>query len=172
MLSYYDMPLADDEIDYAAQDEQIRQTRQWLRDELPWVSTAEMEELTRQDDFPGFLADYDRLATFVGKFKRGKARYVACKVQQRSFTVGARVDLVSGLVYLSDNGRSVLSNVDGSLFVEVPVPASPYRNPRRTDATTRKFGGDVRNGRMALLSGAEMHGMVDALARARMLAPL
>lgn len=172
MLSYYDMPFADDEIDYAAQDEQIRQTRQWLREELPWVTTTEMQELTRQDDFPGFLADYDRLAAFVGKFKRGKARYVACKVQQRSFTVSARVDLVSGLVYLSDNGRSVLSNVDGSMYVEVPMPASPYRNPRRTDVTMRKFGGDVRNGRMNLLSATEMQDMVDALGRARMLAPL
>jgi len=172
MSFYYDMPHADDDIDYAAQDEQIHHARLWLRDALPWVTTDEMQELMRQDDFPGLLADYDQLTAYVNKVKRGKARYVACKVQQRSFTVGARIDLVSGLVYLSDNGRSVLSNVDGTLFVEVPVAPSPYRNPRRTDTTLRKFGGDVRNGRMDLTSWSDVAAMVDALGKARMLAPL
>jgi hypothetical protein len=171
MLSYYDMPFADDDIDYAAQDEMIRQGRQWLREELPWVSTTEMQELTRQDDFPGFLADCDRLAAFVGKFKRGKARYVACKVQQRSFTVSARIDLVSGIVYLVDNGRHVQSNLHGTLFVEVAVPHTYYPNSSRAPKL-RKFVAFVRNGRMDFMSATEMQDMVDALARARMLAPL
>jgi hypothetical protein len=156
--------------DYEAHDNEVDTKWQWFYDRLPWMATVEIEKLKELRDFPGFFADYSELSDFVERYKRGKTRFLPCRVRQASFTVSAQIDLVSGSVYLNENGRYRESNVTGHLDIEYPSSVSYY--PTRFQARPRIFSARCINGHVEHLDSRSMRDMLDALAQARKLPAL
>lgn len=162
---YYD----DLEVDYAENDRLAGEARRGLRDELPWMTAKEHKAMCRREDFPGLLAGYSKLAPFVLKMKKGKSRMVAAKLES-NYSVSVRVDLVSGLVYLCEDGRYKECNLAGWMRIAVPMPAQWYPNPKRV--RTRTVSCPVRSGRLDLMSASDMQSLVEDLEKAELLAPL
>jgi hypothetical protein len=148
------------EHDYTEMDRETAEKRAWLVDALPWVTDLELENLRTGFDFPnipfpGPWAEYSELGDFVERFKRGRSRLVACRMQTQSFTVSAQLDLVSGTVYIADNGRYTPTHLSGFMTFEFD---------RKSEA--RRMSSMVDFGTATLISSQSMRHLVRSLEKA------
>lgn len=154
-----DHPL-DYEIDYAEQDRDCDERWTWLADHLPWATLAEVDLLTKRPDFPGIWANYSELGAFVDKVTKGRSRRVPCRISAGSFTVSAQVDLISGRIYITDNGRYVQADLDGYLTVQVE-----FNRKTRTMSAIAVRG-------QASFSPRDVQYVIEGLGEAKLLPPL
>lgn len=154
------------EHDYTEMDRATAEKREWLADALPWVTDLELEMLRKGVDlpnipFPGPWAEYSELGEFVERFKRGKSRLVACRMQTDGFTVSAKIDLVDGTVYIVDDGRYVQTHLSGFMTFEFD---------RKSEA--RRMSSTVEFGRANLISSQSMRHLARSLEKVAALPPL
>lgn len=150
----------DHDVDYTEQDRECSERWTWLSEELPWATLAEVDLLTKRPDFPGIWADYSKLGAFVDKVTKGRSRRVPCRISAGSFTVSAQVDLISGRIYMTDNGRYVQADLDGYLTVQVE-----FKGKTRTMSAVATRG-------QASFSSRDVQYVIEGLGEAKLLPPL
>lgn len=143
------MPLDDySDRDYAAEDAEFEQRWRWLKDQASWLTEGDVLKLMSREDFPGLHADYGVLNSFMDKVKAKATRKVNCRLQMDAFTITGMMDLVSGAVFIPDNGRYVMADFSGYMTCLFETPKRAARSYRGHGNKVTTVSGIISNGVM------------------------
>jgi hypothetical protein len=93
------------EMDYAEHDRMLAERHEWLQDQLPWLTAAELrQQLDESKAFPGWLADYTALSVFVEKLKKTASRIIPCKMQLGSVSIPVDLDVARNRLHIRSGG--------------------------------------------------------------------
>lgn len=130
---------------------------------FPWLSGTErsFSKLGEDPRFPGAFAPVDQLRSYATQRARGAHRKVDCCLNLGNVRVSARLDLVSGQVYLMNDGK--WAQFEQTTVAHVEFPAAP---------TALLAFAQLVHGRINNLSGTEVLRVTEALAEANALPAL